>query len=220
MIELLVVVAIIAVLAAMLAPALKSARDKAKQAKCMNNLKQLGILFSVYAGDSNGFLPPVLKYTGPGVGVTWYGALDEAGLLPIYGGSSTAWNNNPNSIAACPSRDSPPQHVSDEFHYAMPSVQYITGSSRPKLVGDSLVDINGVGGVRFEEIENPSSHMMIADATDYKIQRDHWLNPPAIKFAIYPHNNGMNILYADLHVGWFQGPLPTGNTNQNPPPPF
>jgi prepilin-type N-terminal cleavage/methylation domain-containing protein/prepilin-type processing-associated H-X9-DG protein len=57
LIELLVVVAIVAVLAALLAPALKSARDRAKQAACMSNLRQLGALIIVYAGDYNGQAP-------------------------------------------------------------------------------------------------------------------------------------------------------------------
>ena len=52
-----VVIAIIAILAAMLLPALSKAREKARQTSCLNKLKQIGLAHHMYASDSSGFLP-------------------------------------------------------------------------------------------------------------------------------------------------------------------
>jgi prepilin-type N-terminal cleavage/methylation domain-containing protein len=57
LIELLVVIAIIAILAAMLLPALSSAKAKAQKIACMNNLKQLETAWVMYNGDNNGRIP-------------------------------------------------------------------------------------------------------------------------------------------------------------------
>src|SRR5215210_2887637 len=51
LIELLVVIAIIAILAAILFPVFAQARDKARSAACLSNMKQIGLAFAMYAQD-------------------------------------------------------------------------------------------------------------------------------------------------------------------------
>jgi len=68
-IELVVVIAIIGILAAILLPALARVREAVRRASCANNLKQMGIVYKMYANESNGSYPSI--YIWSFLGAVW-----------------------------------------------------------------------------------------------------------------------------------------------------
>ena len=100
LIELLVVIAIIAILAAILLPALQSARERGRSISCINNLKQLGFAWQSYTDDNNDWCVSLLdvNWANKG-GRTWVDRFIEAKYI--------------SSIKAlgCPSNPTPPDDV-------------------------------------------------------------------------------------------------------------
>ena len=101
LIELLIVIAIIAILAGMLLPALNKARENARTIQCMNNQKQMGFAFNTYLSDFNEFFPPYNAYKQS----WWYGfkiKLKYITATNVYKCPSlSAKIANPENVEAC-----------------------------------------------------------------------------------------------------------------------
>jgi prepilin-type N-terminal cleavage/methylation domain-containing protein len=95
LIELLVVIAIIAILASMILPAMAKAKDKAKGAHCINNLKQLTTAWIMYAGDFDDLLPRNADSVTTAVSMNDTAKLNNGGW--VHGMMGTQYGATPTS---------------------------------------------------------------------------------------------------------------------------
>jgi prepilin-type N-terminal cleavage/methylation domain-containing protein/prepilin-type processing-associated H-X9-DG protein len=140
LIELLVVIAIIAILAAILFPVFAQAREKARQATCQSNQKQIGTAFQMYATDYDGVFPSPggKSFQAAGdisraIGTTWVRtdvvgsqAVDTGGIYPYikqrgHGGANNVW--------ACPNAVGPQDKTSFFLGQNYVMNDYVRGSN-------------------------------------------------------------------------------------------
>jgi prepilin-type processing-associated H-X9-DG protein/prepilin-type N-terminal cleavage/methylation domain-containing protein len=237
LVELLVVIGIIAVLIAMLLPALTKARRSAQTVACSSNLRQFGLQFQMYASNNKGWLPPTFFRSPPAAphpwGYTWYMSIaDQMGMgrEPIPAGFDSAmifglnntrdwqWISNM-GIWRCPSNalQKGPFGTSanpDNQSYACNSWDSDDFSYSQTWATTGVVMENRFLGKKISMIKHASDLYAMFDALYYRSSEGDTSGPQSmpvtatgINYVRYAHNKGVNMLFADGHVNWVQGPL-------------
>ena len=161
LIELLVVIAIIAILAAILLPALGSARRRSLATSCVSNLKEIGSMTQMYMGEFSNAVPTRIVVRGESR--QW-----DVGLLMLYGTIPPSYKksgnllyNLTNTVFACPelSPKNPNRTQNYNSSYTYKGCLFIIAHSVSGAAPKTESEVN------VKTCSNPSKRIYIADGT-------------------------------------------------------
>ena len=221
LIELLVVIAIIAILAAILLPALNSARERGRATNCLSQQKNISLAMVSYAGDFDEYFPPFItgKLNQAG-SVTWNLALmrhkflDSPKLYFCPSAVDMANYSNPDSASSCGTITNFQTASGDyRWQYTTYGYNYVwIGSSRGRIFhsanttpsAGSSTDGGDMPPVKTGEVQSPSNKILIGDSIHSSNNMQGYYVFGSGGFAdngkpSNRHNNSCNYGFADGH---------------------